>query len=90
MSPTADDEVEQTRLRETIKAYAGGLREGRGLAQGFQKQTDDVLTWAIGLIGAGLLALRSFTTAACPASPRQHALLGGVCVVGTLLAVAVE
>ena len=88
MPPTADDEAERTRLRETIKAYTGGLREGRGLAQGFQKQTDDVLTWAIGLMGAGLLALPSFTAAACPASPRQHALLGGVWVVGILLAVA--
>lgn len=88
MSTPADDEAERTHLREAIKAYAGGLREGRGLAQGFQKHTDDVLTWAIGLMGAGLLALPSFTAAACPASPRQHDLLGGVWVVGILLAVA--
>jgi hypothetical protein len=75
-------------LHEAIKAYAGGLREARGLAQGAQKHTDDVLTWAIGLMGAGLLALPAFTATACPSSPRQHALLGGVWVVGILLAVA--
>jgi hypothetical protein len=63
-------------------------RSRRLLAETFQKNTDDVLTWTIGLMGAGLLGLPSFISATCPSSPRRLALLATPWTLGVLFAVA--
>jgi hypothetical protein len=87
--PGTPQAVEAPFPERVIKNYVSGLREGHRFALDSQEHTDKMLTWAIGLMGAGILGSEQFFKAYLPAA-RLFALMpwifGILCaVVGRLV-----
>jgi hypothetical protein len=51
-------------VRDFITQWADGTREGHRFAKESQEHADRMLTWTIGLMGAGILASKDFLAAA--------------------------
>lgn len=60
MTPDPPQTAELPFPERIIKNYVSGLREGHRFALDSQEQTDKMLTWAIGLMGAGILGSAEF------------------------------
>jgi hypothetical protein len=54
-------------LEANARAYANALREAQPKAEASQQHLDQMLTWAIGLMGAALFYLPNLLEQACPA-----------------------
>jgi hypothetical protein len=73
-------------LKRTARSYANTLMKTRPLTEASQQHEDTMLTWSIGLMGAGLFALPTFMTAARGPGKRGLVVVAGPWVVGILLA----
>jgi len=72
-------------VREFIAQWAAATREGHRFAQESQEHADKMLTWAIGLMGAGIFSSKDFLADA-PLNLRFAALLPWIA--GIMFAVA--
>jgi hypothetical protein len=52
-------------MKSNARGYADALRATRPIAAADQAHTDQMLTWSVGLMGAGLFALPTVINAAC-------------------------
>jgi hypothetical protein len=79
------ESIPSTWIRDFIQQYVDSSREGHRFAQESQQHGDRMLTWAIGLMGAGIFSSAAFLGAATPRL-RFAALLPWIA--GIVLAVA--
>lgn len=87
MTTEADERLEL--LERNVRSYITALRETRPLAAASQAHADQMLTWAIGLMGAGLFTMITLLSTACHTGARPR--LGWIAapwVIGILCALA--
>lgn len=84
-----DEATRLDRLEKNARSYASGLRDAQPLASASQAHADQMLTWSIGLMGAGLFALPTVLKSACQVDPQRALVsLATPWVVGILVALS--
>jgi hypothetical protein len=84
---TALEDARRARLAASARGYAQALREAQPLASASQRHSDQMLTWAIGIMGAGLFALPGLLRDVCRATQPDTAWLGTAWAFGILTAI---
>ena len=75
------------RLEANARGYANALREAQPKAEASQRHLDQMLTWAIGLMGGALFYLPNLLQQACPSGVRPRLVwIAAPWVLGILLA----
>ena len=73
-------------LRRNARSYANALTKTRRLTEASQEFEDTMLTWSIGLMGAGLFALPKFLSDACGTTKHSLLAIASPWALGILLA----
>lgn len=81
------DDPSLSALEQNALGYEAGIREAHNFSTQLIQHTDRMLTWAIGLMGAGLVAIPKVLSDACPGRRDLWVRIGAIWATGVLLAV---
>jgi hypothetical protein len=81
------DDARRARLEANARGYAEALREVQPLVAASRRHSDQMLTWAIGIMGAGLFALPGLLKELCRSTPPDIIWYGVAWAFGILTAI---
>jgi hypothetical protein len=73
-------------LQRAVRWYGNSVIKGARMARKSQEHADTLLTWSVGLMGAGLFALPAFLTSTCGSMGLSVPLLASPWGLGIVLA----
>lgn len=86
-APAPSEDAQALRiLRRNVRSYAASLAATRKLTDASQRHVDRMLTWSVGLMGAGLFALPNLVTTACGPARQSVGLVAAPWAAGIMLA----